>query len=162
VWSLDAKDTIILIPEVQLKDFLAELNESFPNEMLDPAKSESQWRYRSLLVDFPEHPRLAPRFLGVSDSKGAFDRLCRRIPVQSFRGHDNVMSAPPSTFEQNAFNQVVTDVLEALKTSRTYNHQLRRDERAKKCHDQMMFTQKFLGVRPTIGLLHILALMAPC
>jgi hypothetical protein len=130
--------------------------------MLDPAESESQWRCRSLLVDFPEHPRLAPRFLGVSDSMGAFDRLCRRIPVQSSRGPDNVMSAPPSTFEQSAFNQVVTDVLEALKTNRTYSRQLRRDERAKKCHDQMMFTQKFLGVRPTIGLLSPRASKAPC
>src|SRR5258708_1016711 len=88
VWSLDVKDTIILVPEVQFKHFLGELNESFPHEMLDPAVSESQWRSSCLLVDFPEHPRLAPRFLGVSDSNGAFDRLCRRIPVQSSRGPD--------------------------------------------------------------------------
>jgi hypothetical protein len=151
VWTLDVKDTIILIPEVQFKDFLAELNESFPNESLHPVESESQWRYRSLIVDFPGHPRLAPRFLGVSDTKGTFDRLCRRIPVQSSRGPDNVMSVPPSTFEQTAFNQVVTEILEALKTSRTHSRQLRRNERAKKCRDQMLFTQKFLGLRPTVG-----------
>ena len=57
VWSLDVKDTVILIPEVQLKGFLAELNEAFPNEILDPVQSDAYCRERTLLVDFPEHPR---------------------------------------------------------------------------------------------------------
>jgi hypothetical protein len=74
-----------------------------------------------------------------------------RIPVQSSRGPDNVHRPPPSTFEETSFDQVVKEVLEALRTDRSQNRRARRDERAKKCHEQMIYAQKFLGLRPTLG-----------
>jgi hypothetical protein len=153
VWTLDVKDAVIVVPEVQFKDFIAELNVSFPNEVFARTDGDAQWRSRSLIVDFPEHPRLAPRFLGVSNSKGDLDRLSRRIPVYSNRDADGVISSMTSEFEETAFSDVIKKILDALRTSNTHSRQLRRDERAKKCREQMLYTQKFLGVRPTLGTL---------
>jgi hypothetical protein len=144
-------DPVILTPDVQFKDFLSEMNESFPSDILDPARSDLYWRKRSVLLDFPEHPRLAPRFLGVSDSQSSFDKLFSKIPKPSLRGADNVFGTPLTAFDENAFTEIVQEVEEALSTTRTRSRQVRKTERAKIMYRQMRYAQKFLGLRPTLG-----------
>jgi hypothetical protein len=142
-------EPLILVPDIQLKNFLALLQGHLPSASLGLEKSDLYWRERNLLVDFPEHPRFTPRFLGISDSRRSYNHLLSQVPGPNSRGANDVVSSPPDEYEEETFSQIIIEVESALDCNESCRaRRVRKVERLNTCKRQLKDAQRYLGLCP--------------
>jgi hypothetical protein len=152
VWPLDVVDKpIVFVREEQFVQLLKEVGTKFRSLHIDP--KEPYFRYIKLVVDdFPNHPRLLPRYLGRSTSKDDYDALLFHAPQRSpfsFHGEPNPARAP--TAEQIAdFNGICEIALDLNRAKPKGGKNKRQEQRVviqSNLTKQLKRAQRYLGLR---------------
>jgi hypothetical protein len=67
---------------------MAEIMSQYPQKNLLDSSKLQEYRNVDLLIDFPEHPRFTPRYLGVAHTLKQYHSLLRQLPSKDFRMMD--------------------------------------------------------------------------
>lgn len=106
---------IIVIPENEFKAFLMKILSSFrdseilANPALDLLSVANMQVYRDadLLIDFPDHPRFTPRYLGLCKSIAEYESLLRKIPSKDFRIMSEANDEPIDEDDVITFDMII-------------------------------------------------------
>jgi hypothetical protein len=156
VWPLDDTDKpIIFVREEQFVQLLKEIGAKFRKLHID--LKEKYFRTIKLVVkDFPDHPRLLPRYLGCSKSREDYNGLVFQAPKQrplSFYDKLDPTRAPDD--EQVAdFNEICETVID-LNRPKSKGKKKKRHERRlimqSNLSKQLRRAQRYFGLRKKTG-----------
>jgi hypothetical protein len=153
VHPFDGDKPLVLIPEDQFKELLQEMAPHFPG--VHNMTRHQYFRDKELIIDFPDHPRLYPRFLGASRSKADFDYHVGLIPDVGFRAPNEKARPQPEQGDRELFTQIFDDALDMNK-SKGKTSKARRMEmqsvRRNMMGSQLKKAQRYLGLRPTFDM----------
>jgi hypothetical protein len=85
---------------------MSEINSCSPQ--LDLLSESKLQRYRDvdLLIDFPDHPRFTPRYLGVSEAREHHSVMLRQVPSKDFRVMNEPTDPPMDKDDIATFNSI--------------------------------------------------------
>ncbi|KAF2232955.1 hypothetical protein EV356DRAFT_487814 [Viridothelium virens] len=143
-----AQKPLLLIPLHQVRGLLSAINNTFVNSKLEIS---SEFVDIGLVVQFPEHPNLRPRFLGTSTSKAHFDFLELNVPTDSMMSATGGSVPSPDDRSLQAFKQKIQTMLEVNKTRKNAAQAKKKERRVKRQQDMVRMlkrAQRYLGIRP--------------
>jgi hypothetical protein len=149
---LEDHKPLFLVPEEQFKELLKEMQPHFPE--VKNMTRDQYFRDRDLIIDFPDHPRLSPRFLGSSRSKADYDYHTGMVPNVDFRAHGEEAAPRPEKQDEELFSQIIDDAVDMNKAKTRASKAKRQEQRHRKQKmngDQLKRTQRYLGLRPKIA-----------
>ena len=150
-WENTFSKPLILITYDQVQALIKDINNLLPYLQIDI--DSAKWR-DWLVLAFPEHPRLRPRYLGQSSARDDYDRLTGYVPSISYRlpGEPSDMAVgEPDDRSIEAFKALVEDAIELTKNKSKATKAKRQAERIfmnKDMQKQLKRTQRYLGLRP--------------
>jgi hypothetical protein len=121
-----------------VQDLLGQINRRLRTGL----KITDQQREDGLVVRFPYHPRMYPRYLGRSDSREAFDAMV--IPKPSKEGSE------PAGDRLQLFLELMEDSFEIAKAKKKGSNEKRRAVQIAQHRDmskQLKRAQRYLGLR---------------
>ncbi|KAJ9668170.1 hypothetical protein H2201_001599 [Coniosporium apollinis] len=151
VWPTEgcsSQKPLILVSERQVQEFLDEINASFPNIEV---KIEDYQREEGLVINFPDHPRCRPRYLGRSTSRDQYDTMAADAPLVTFKPAGEGDVSPPEERTLEAFKQMIEDAIELNKTKKKAEKARKKEARVVQQQNwgrQLKRTQRYLGLRP--------------
>jgi hypothetical protein len=141
---------IIFILEQQFVQMLKEVGTKF--RALHAGANGKYFRYIKLVVNFPDHLRLLPRYLGHSTSKDDYDALvlhARRQHPFSFHGEPDP-SRPPTDEQVANFNDICETAIDLGRAKSKGSKKKRQEQRVSKQYNlskQLKRAQRYLGLR---------------
>ena len=139
---------IIFVSTDQVQQLLDEINENIPPLHL----TINSLSDKGLVLDFPDHPTLRPRYLGCSNSKEDFEDLQVDMPTKSqqtsLRGQNY---GNPDGRSLEAFKQTIEAAMEANKNKNKNTKAKKKEDRIQKQQvmvKQLKRTERYLGLRP--------------
>lgn len=150
IWPTDDSKPLILIREDQLQTLLTDINTEFQDLGL---KITAYNRAEGLVIKFPNHPRLTPRYLGRSSSKAEFDNMSANAPGHTFTAPGEGHAPPPDQRTLEAFKQMMDDVAELNKAKSKAIKAKKKEERVlkqKNMGQQLKRAQRYLGLHPKL------------
>ncbi|KAK3065201.1 hypothetical protein LTS18_006410 [Coniosporium uncinatum] len=150
VWHPDGGKPLILVGESQVRKLIDEINATFQH--LHFSLDRPYFREAGLIIDFPQHPNLRPRFLGRSNSKDSYANLESNTPGMTFSPHfEPPASGQPALSDVQAFKAMFEEAVALNKAkgkhSKTQKQQVR-IEQQKNIGKQLKRAQCYLGLRP--------------
>ncbi|KAI9708315.1 MAG: hypothetical protein M1820_004019 [Bogoriella megaspora] len=142
-----AQKPVILVPLHQLKTLLSDINATFINCGLEVS---SDFYDIGFVTQFPDHPDLRPRFIGVSTSKAHFAFLELHVPPQGTMDTPGDV-APADDRSLEAFKNKVQRMIEINRGRRNANKAKKKEQRIQRQQDiarSLKRTQRYLGLRP--------------
>ena len=150
IWPADGSSPLILIREDQLQTLLTDINTEFQDLRL---KITTYNRTEGLVIKFPSHPRLTPRYLGRSSSKAEFDDMSANAPGHTFTAPGEGHAPPPDQRTLEAFKKMMDDAAELNKAKSKAMKAKKKEERAlkqKNMGQQLKRAQRYLGLHPKL------------
>ncbi|KAF2403703.1 hypothetical protein EJ06DRAFT_470765, partial [Trichodelitschia bisporula] len=149
IHSLDEHKPLLLIPQTSFASLLSDIQREFPYLDLDP--DDPFYLAAGIVVQFPEHPRFLPRFLGCCTSKAELKVMVENIPPFLQGAHYPRSSASPTPEMRFKFKQIVED-LERQDHAKAEKAKKQRERerlgRELKKLEQLRRAQRYLGLRP--------------
>ena len=150
-WEISFSKPLILISFTQFEVLIKAINDFLPRLELDI--ETAKWR-ELLVLEFPEHPRLRPRYLGQSNSRDDYNKLTSYVPDMHYRlpgepSGANVLKPDARSIE--AFKAMVEDAIDLSKNKSKAFKAKRQADRIlviKDIQKQLKRTQRYLGLRP--------------
>lgn len=152
VWPIgeEKPKPLPLIPESQFIDLLHDIDGAFPRLRLQHRVKD--YREALVILDFPDHPDLKPRFLGETTSRANYDTLYNLMPNQQYRPRGEKPAAgPPHSKTLEAFKQMMEETAELTKSKNKAARGRRKEDRIYRQRliiKQMKRAQRYLGLRP--------------
>lgn len=149
VWSPQNVKPLFLITETQFDQLLHEIDSVFPHLELR-GKKEYYWDI-GLVVQFPDHPLLRPRYFGRTASRADFDMAPVSAPSSTFRMAGENTSKEPDGRSLEAFRKTIEECIELNKQKSRQSKAKRKEERIAQQQfmgKQFKRAQRYLGLRP--------------
>ena len=151
IWSQaqNAAKPILLIPSLQLEKLLNDINDAIEECHLTIGSEAEDF---GLVVNFPNHPELLPRYLGRCHSREAFCRLERNVPDIKWRPTGEVRREPsPDERTKEACRQQLEMAYEVSRGRNKANKAAKKEARVSKQQqwkDSLKRAERYLGLRP--------------
>ncbi|KAL9094062.1 MAG: hypothetical protein Q9165_003732 [Trypethelium subeluteriae] len=139
---------LLLIPLQQVQGLISAINNTFVNSKLE---IPPEFVDIGLVIQFPEHPSLRPRFLGTSTSKAHFDFLESNVPAESMASDTGEPVSPADERSLEAFKHKIEAALKVNKARKNAAKAKKKDQRVKRQQDMVRMlkrAQRYLGIRP--------------
>jgi hypothetical protein len=166
VWPLTAVDPIIITSECQFREFMADIMSLYPQLNLLDSSTLQEYRNVDLLIDFPEHPRFTPRYLGVAHTLKEYHSLLRQLPSKDFRTMDEPNDPVLDQDDIETFNSIARGQIKSVSSGQNgifgvnkkdadyiakKKQQKKESQIAKKKAMNEMFkrAQQYFGLRPS-------------
>ncbi|OAG14201.1 hypothetical protein CC77DRAFT_1035830 [Alternaria alternata] len=150
IWDIEeTSKPFVLVRESQVQALLAEINKHLKLTL----RVTDQQREEGLLVQFPDHPRCLPRYLGRSQSREDVDSMAGNAPNNTFRAAGEASHPPLESHTLERFRQLMANLAEAQKAKSKANKQKKQEDRMaknKSMQDQFKRAGRYLGVRGSI------------
>ncbi|CAN9225007.1 unnamed protein product [Alternaria alternata] len=150
IWDIEeTSKPFVLVRESQVQALLAEINKHLELAL----RITDQQREEGLLVQFPDHPRCLPRYLGRSQSREGVDSMAKNAPNTTFRAAGEASHPPLESHTLERFRQLMANLAEAQKAKSKANKQKKQEDRMarnKTMQDQFKRAGRYLGVRGSI------------
>ena len=138
---------LILITLQQVRELVSEINHTFVDYKLDFPPEDLR---NGLVIRFPDHSNLRPRFLGKSTSKAHFNFLELNVPSAATFLMDHLMPLPDRRSVE-VFNHKVQSAIDVIRGKDKASKAKKREERIKKQQNvarSLKRAQRYLGLRP--------------
>ena len=149
MWSPQNTKPLFFITEAEFDQLIHEIDSIFPHlELRD--KKEYYWDI-GLVVQFPDHPRLRPRYFGRTTSRADFDMAPVSAPSPTFRMAGENASKEPDSRSLEAFRKTIEECIELNKQKSKQSKAKRREERIAQQQfmgKQFKRAQRYLGLLP--------------
>ncbi|KAI4671084.1 uncharacterized protein J4E88_009482 [Alternaria novae-zelandiae] len=150
VWDIEeTSKPFVLVRESQVLALLGEINKHLNLSL----RISDQQREEGLLVQFPDHPRCLPRYLGRSHSREDVDSMAENAPNEHFRAAGESSHPPLEQPTLEDFKQLMENLAEAQKAKNKANKAKKQQERLgknKSMTDQFKRASRYLGLRDSI------------
>ncbi|KAL1796080.1 hypothetical protein ACET3X_006304 [Alternaria dauci] len=150
IWDVEeTSKPFILVRESQVQALLAEINKHLNLTL----RITDQQREEGLLVQFPDHPRCLPRYLGRSQSREEVDSMAENAPNNAYRAAGEASHPPLEPHTLEGFKQLMANLADAQKAKSKATKQKRQEERMAKnktMQDQLKRAGRYLGVRGSL------------
>ncbi|KAI4944280.1 hypothetical protein J4E91_008837 [Alternaria rosae] len=150
VWDIEeTSKPFVLVRESQVQALLGEINKHLNLSL----RISDQQREEGLLVQFPDHPRCLPRYLGRSHSREDVDSMAENAPNEHFRAAGEPLHPPLGVPTLEDFKQLMENLAEAQKAKNKANKAKKQQERLgknKSMTDQFKRASRYLGLRNSI------------
>jgi len=149
IWSLDNSKVVVLVSEEQFTQLLKEIDNTFHD--LDLLSEKERYWDIGLIIQFEEHPRLRPRYLGVSRSRNDYDKMISTAPDPTFTIDGEKKGAAADDRSLEAFRHTFEECIEQHKQKSKRTKATKKAERI--AHQQFIGrqlkrSQRYLGLRP--------------
>ncbi|KAL9052680.1 MAG: hypothetical protein Q9162_005239 [Coniocarpon cinnabarinum] len=156
VWpqiSISAKP-FLLIPVEQVDQLLDEIFFAFDQQERYFLILGDEAKDFGLLLEFPEHPSLRPRYLGCTQSRETFQAMERNVPLESFRPpHESPIATSPDTVSKSHHERLMSLIMEISKgNNKTHKAASKKQQQGLKKRDwknELRRAERLLGMRPT-------------
>lgn len=138
------QNPIILVRESQIQALLNDINTHLD---LDLVITDQQREY-GLLVQFPNHPRCLPRYLGRSQSHETYHTMVDQVSQHTSHTIDEAHQHGLPNDVHDMYVQLIKDLRIAQKGNQAKKEQ-NRLEQQKAMTDQFKRAQRYLGLRPS-------------
>lgn len=145
---MDAAKPVIFVSEKQLQTLLNEITGVFQH--LDLTIT-NYYREIGLVVTFPDHPRLRPRYLGTSTSRARYNEMEANAPKAIFRPAGEKEVPPPDQRSLEAFQAMMEETIELNKAKNKATKAKKNEQRVQRQQNmvrQLKRAQRYLGLRP--------------
>lgn len=143
-----SKDPLYLVLANRVNEMLQEINQQFGCSLALDAKATEE----GLVLSFPSHPDLRPRFLGTINSVERFHSLQNVLPSAAWRCDEETLPQnPPSGSATTLFRQVTDLGMDAANVKRKLTKEQKKLERVSKQQswlNDLKTLEHFLGLRP--------------
>ncbi|KAI4706462.1 hypothetical protein J4E89_008880 [Alternaria sp. Ai002NY15] len=150
VWDIEeTSKPFVLVRESQVLALLGEINKHLDLSL----RISDQQREEGLLVQFPDHPRCLPRYLGRSHSREDVDSMAENAPSEHFRAAGESSHPPLEQPTLEDFKQLMENLAEAQKAKNKANKAKKQQERLgknKSMTDQFKRASRYLGLRDSV------------
>ncbi|KAI4638287.1 hypothetical protein J4E93_010286 [Alternaria ventricosa] len=150
IWDIEeTSKPFVLVRESQVLALLGEINKHLNLSL----RISDQQREEGLLVQFPDHPRCLPRYLGRSHSREDVDSMAENAPNEHFRAAGESSHPPLEQPTLEGFKQLMENLAEAQKAKNKANKAKKQQERLgknKSMTDQFKRASRYLGLRDSI------------
>jgi len=142
---------LYLVPADQVREFFQEINQKLKCDLsLDTKAAED-----GLMLDFPRHPDLRPRYLGTIRSRNEYNDLQDHIPSPAWRPDDEISPIhEPSAEAINIYREVTDLALDAGNAQRRAIKEKKQADRVTKQQgwlNDLKVLEQYLGLRPARG-----------
>jgi hypothetical protein len=156
VWPWDSDSTgkaLVLISGTQFDSLIQDISRFSAKKKLkfNINLKKELFEDIGLVIHFPSHPRLQPRYLGQSTSRDEYNRLTNYVPPKTYRIPGEMAVPNPDDRSIKAFKAMVEEAIE-LNKNKNKAAKAKRQELRKLSNlqltKQLKRTQRYLGLRP--------------